>query len=124
MMRQNVQHLLAFLFAVLANLAAQDMFVARLMRPLVELEAAAELRFFNRPSCKYLGQFGNVLLRVAAVHAQRVQLHDFSRVIFVQPTRTIFCLRSRTLKTPAPSPETSGPTQPQLRIPAHALPVV
>ena len=39
MMGQNLQHLNAFLLAMLADLVAQHIFIAGLMRPLIELEA-------------------------------------------------------------------------------------
>ena len=58
MVRQHVQHLLAFFFSMLADLAAQDIFIPRLMRALIELEAAAQLRLLDRPSGQHLRQFG------------------------------------------------------------------
>ena len=48
MMRQNVQHLLAFFFAVLANLTSQDIFRSGFMCALIEFKATAELRLLTR----------------------------------------------------------------------------
>src|ERR1051326_4697905 len=111
MMRQHVQHLLAFFFTMLTDLAPQDIFIARLMCALIEPEAAAKLRFFNAPARENFGQFCNVFLRIAAVYAERVQFHDFSRVVFIQSARTVFGLRSRTRKAPMPTSVASRPIQ-------------
>src|ERR1051326_2050607 len=124
MMRQRVEHLLTFFFAVLADLAPQNIFIARLMCALIELEAAAKLRFFNAPTRENFGQLRNVFLRIAAIHAERMQLHNFTRVIFIQPARTVLGLRSRTRKAPMPTSVASRPIERQLRIWSHALPVV
>src|ERR1700682_2490304 len=41
-------------------------------------------RLIERPSGEDFGNFGDIFLRVAAVYAERVQLHQFAAVVFVQ----------------------------------------
>src|SRR5262249_14462247 len=84
MMRQQVEHLLAFLFALLADALPEDELWSRLMSALVEVEGSALLRLFDAPPGQDLRQLGDVLLGVAAIDAERMQLHDFARVVFVQ----------------------------------------
>ena len=54
------------------------------MQALVEFEVGVDSRLFNCPAGEAARHFGDVFLRVAAVHAERVQLHQFAPVIFVQ----------------------------------------
>src|SRR5579884_528466 len=90
MMRQNIEHPVAFLFAALINLIAQNIFRTGLMSAFIEAEAAAKLRLFNAPARKDFGQLGYVFLGVAAVNSQRVQLHNFTGVIFIESVAPVF----------------------------------
>ena len=95
---------------MLADLAAQNIFVAGLVGAFIEVEAAAQLRLFNTPPGQDLGQFGYIFLRVTAVHAERVQLHDFARVIFIQAAGTVLgLLRTRPGKRPRRPMRLCGP---------------
>ena len=49
-----------------------------------EQERAALARPIDRPPGEGTRHFGDVLLRVAAVHAERVQLHQLARVVLVE----------------------------------------
>src|SRR5438128_7611074 len=44
------------------------------------------VRFLNRPTRKATRDFLHVLLRITAVDAERMQLHQLARVIFVEAT--------------------------------------
>ena len=46
-------------------------------------------RVVNRPARERARHFGDVLLRVAAVDAERVQLHQLAAVVLVQPLRHV-----------------------------------
>src|SRR5258707_11901812 len=132
MMRQNIQHLHAFLFAVLLDFMAKDILLARLVSAIAVSEATAALRLVNAPTGTDFGQFGHVFLRVAAINTQRVQLHDFARIVFVQPTGPVLLLFVALLLLPPrksavveTAPGTlAWPINGQLRIRPHALPVV
>src|ERR1035441_4505399 len=63
----------------------------------------------TRPTRQHPRQLGHVLLRVAAVHAQGVQLHYLARIVFVEPLRGLAVILG------APG---------GLRVGTHALPVV
>src|ERR1700674_3979169 len=41
-------------------------------------------RLIERPSGEDFGNFGDIFLRVAAVYAERVQLHHLAAIVFVQ----------------------------------------
>ena len=82
-MRQQVQHLVSFFLAMFFDLVPEHDLGPGLMHPLVELEPSALPGLLQRPSGKDLGDFGYVFLRIAAVHAERMQLHEFAAVIFV-----------------------------------------
>ena len=53
-------------------------------------EAAALPRVVDRPAGERARHFGDVLLRVAAVDAERVQLHQLAAVVLVQPASARF----------------------------------
>src|SRR5947209_7108026 len=64
------------------------------MPALIELEFSTLLRFLDGPPREDFRQFGYILLRVAAVNAQRMEFHDLSRIVFVQSAGTLrFLLR-------------------------------
>src|SRR5271155_1287871 len=50
----------------------------------IELEAAAMDGLVDGPSRKNFSHLGNIVLRVATVHAQGVQLQQLATVVFVQ----------------------------------------
>ena len=51
---------------------------------------------FDRPTGEAARHLGDIFLRVAAVDAERVQLHQFAAVVFVEAARTFFrLLRAR-----------------------------
>src|SRR5690242_7541850 len=65
-----------------------------LMHARIELEAATVVGLVDRPSSEDLCGFCDVTLRVAAVHAERVQLEEFAAVVFVQAAVLLFlCIR-------------------------------
>src|SRR5260221_9758514 len=127
MVRQNVQHLVAFALAVFADLVSQHIFCARLMRASIDLDAAAGLRLVIAPAGEYLGQFRYIFLAVPAFDYQGVQLHDLSRVIFIQAAGTVLV---RLLRPGEPGAEAAPATFGlrtvfcQVRIGTDALPVV
>ena len=53
----------------------------------LETIPAALTWIVNRPPGERTRHFGHVFLRVAAIDAQRVQLHQLAAVVFVQSTR-------------------------------------
>ena len=55
----------------------------------VEAEAAALPRLLDRPAGERARDLGDVLLRVAAVDAERVQLHQLAAVVLVQALRRV-----------------------------------
>ncbi len=82
--RQQVQHFQSFLLAVLLYAMSEDDLVAGLVHARLEAEVAAFYRLLDCPPGEYLGHFGDVFLRVAAVDAERVQFHQLAAVVFVQ----------------------------------------
>ncbi len=85
MMRQDVQHLLAVLDAAAGrNRHAQHHLFAVVVQPRVEGELAAALRLVDGPAGEAARHFGDVLLRIAAVHAEGVQFQQLAAVVFVQ----------------------------------------
>src|SRR4051794_14479333 len=100
MMRKHLQRFHAFALATFFELLPEHDFFARLVPALIELEFPTLLRLLDGPPGEDLRQFGYVLLRVAAVDAQRVKFHNLARVIFIQSAgtlRLLLCclLRSR-----------------------------
>src|SRR5215469_15057709 len=62
---------------------------ARLVSAVVETKASPLLRLIDTPSRQHLRQLGDIFLGVAAIHAESVQLHDFTGVVFVQSAGTV-----------------------------------
>ena len=84
MVRQDVDDRLAiFDAAARRNLVAEHRLFAVVMHERAEDEAAAAARLHNRPAGEAARDLLNVLLRVAAFDAQRVQLHQLARVVFI-----------------------------------------
>ena len=90
---QPVQQLQPFALALRFDLVPEHELGSRLVHARIELEASAFRRFVDGPSGKHLRGFGDVALRVAAIHAQGVQFQQFPSVIFVQATGTLARLR-------------------------------
>ncbi len=63
---------------------AQHQLLALVVQFIVEEKPAALAGFENRPAGEAARHFGDVVLRVAAVHAERVQLHQLAPVVLVQ----------------------------------------
>ena len=70
---QAVQNFHALAFAFGLDLMSQHELGSGLVHARIELEAAALGGVFNGPSRKDLGNLGDIPLRIATVHAQRVQ---------------------------------------------------
>src|SRR5258706_529932 len=64
----------------------------------VKLEARALLRLLQAPSGKDARHLAHILLGVAAIHAERMQLHQLSRVVFVESGDLRARIRGRTLR--------------------------
>ena len=113
-MQQQVEHLLAVFHPARVNFLAQHVLGIRIVQPLVEFESRVATRLVNCPSGEAARHLGHVFLRVAAVHAQRVQLHQLARVILIQPALISFLrlLRIRHRRRPAPphSPRSVAPS--------------
>ena len=84
--REHVEDVHAFLLAAVVDGLLQNCFIAGLVALGIELKLAAVVGLRDGPSGEDAREFGNVILRVAAIHSERVQLHQFAAVIFVQPT--------------------------------------
>ena len=86
MTREDVEHL----FAVLDPAAGGQRMAQHHLRVRVVLVAAKDechwlVRPVDRPSGQRTRDFLHVLLRIAAVHPERVELHQLARVVLVQP---------------------------------------
>ena len=75
------------------NVLPSTVFVPVVVHLRAEDEAAALLRAIDRPARQDARDFDHVLLRVAAVHAERVQLHQLARVVLVQAALRPLLLR-------------------------------
>src|SRR6185312_8216166 len=95
MMREHLQRLHTFLLAILLEFLAQHDLCTGLVHALFKLEFTALLRLLDGPSGEHLCELGHILLRVSAIYAEGVQLHDLARVVFVQPAATLVFLRIR-----------------------------
>src|SRR5580700_10718085 len=92
--RQQVQHFPALVFALELDAMSEHKFRAGLVGAGLELELAAFIRFVDRPSGENLRDFGDVALRIAAIHTERVELEEFASVIFIQ-SAVLFSLSIR-----------------------------
>ena len=81
--RDDVEHFLAFLDAAAGReLLPEDRLLARVVDRRIEDELAGLP--VERPSGERARDFLHVLLRVAAVDAERVQLHQLARIVLVE----------------------------------------
>ena len=96
--REDVQNFDSVFHAVPAfDLVPEHDLLAEIVHGRLEDEPAALLRPVNRPAGQTARHFDDVLLRVAAVHAQGVQLHQFPGVILVQAAPVDFLRLARAL---------------------------
>ena len=90
MPRQNIEHHLSVFHAAAGgNLHAQHGLLAFVVNAIVVNEFAATVRLSDGPPGETAGYFDDVLLRVSAIDAQSVQLHQLARVVFVQAARLL-----------------------------------
>src|SRR5216117_1209051 len=85
MFGQNIENL----FAVVLSAASLDAMAeyglfAGVVDPGIEPEAGALPRILDRPSCEGARHLCHVLLRIPAVHAQSMQFHQLTPVVFVE----------------------------------------
>src|ERR1700687_234687 len=78
---------------------SEDDLVAGLLHAGLEAEVSAFSRLIERPAGEHFGNFGDIFLRVAAVYAERVQLHQFAAVVFVEAAGLRGFVASRTPST-------------------------
>src|SRR3990167_9252794 len=97
MPRHEVQHALAVLPAAVLDFLAEDTLGA----PVVELvhveEARAKLERQERPAGEAARDFDDVLLGVAAIDAQGVELEQLAGVVFVQAAPLLLLRRAARL---------------------------
>src|SRR6266567_8431676 len=85
MCRQNVEHTFAIPNAsARKKLVAEHSLLAVIVQTGTVQEQSFLVWFLNGPAGETARNFLHVLLRVSAIHAHRVQLHQFARVIFVE----------------------------------------
>ena len=131
MTRELVEHLFPVLDAASGlERVAEHPLDAAIVGLLVEDEAARLARLPQRPSRERARDVDDVLLRVAAVDAERVQLHQLAAVVFIQPSAAAQpvveieehrrALRDRTEKI-AKAAEDVGPDHVALVLQHHRL---
>ena len=85
MVGQNVEHLQPVAHAAAGgNSDAEHMLFAFVVDLVVEFKPAAAVWFANGPAGEAAGDFGYVLLGVAAIDAQRMQFHQLAAVVLIQ----------------------------------------
>src|SRR5437870_11453976 len=98
MVREDLEDLHAFFFTLLFDFVAKDDLGAGLMHASFEFDPATFFGLFDRPSREHARDFRDISLRVAAVDAQGVQLHQLATVVFIQSAPLfVFGLARRTL---------------------------
>ena len=73
---------------------AQDLFVAVIVRPVPVHEARAALRPLDAPPGENAGDVDDVLLAVAAIHAEGMELEELASVVLVDAPRHPFRIES------------------------------
>src|SRR5262245_52648598 len=95
MRREDVEHLLAVgLPAARFDQVSEHDLLSRIVDTRLEDEAAALTGIGNRPAREGTRDFRHVLLRIPAVDAERVQLHQLAAVVLVQPFASVLALGS------------------------------
>jgi hypothetical protein len=88
MPRQNIEHpLRIFPTPAGGNLYTQHCFLALIVNAIVVNKFAPAIRLVDGPPGEATGDFDDVVLRISAVHTQRVKLHQLTRVVLIQATR-------------------------------------
>src|SRR5215510_5884158 len=86
MLREDLDHALAVVLPAAGRDAVTEHdLLARVVHERPEDEAPLDTRTIDRPAGEPARYFGDVALRVAAVHAEGVQLHQLTRVVLVEP---------------------------------------
>ena len=68
-MRQNVEHLHAFIDPIFRNRSAKNDFVPRIVFLRIELKCRALFQGLDGPSREHAREFGHVVLGVTPIHA-------------------------------------------------------
>ena len=97
---EEPEQLDAFVLAFAAERHTQRALVAVIMRPVAEHKVGAALGSFDAPPGEDAGDLDDILLGVAAIHTQRVQLEQLAGVVLVDPLRQAI-RRYRTAAAPA-----------------------
>jgi hypothetical protein len=86
---QPVQHLQSLAFTLGLDAVTEHELGSGLVHARIELEAAALVGLVDGPPGKDFGNLGDIALRVAAVHAQRVQFQQLAPIVFIQAARAL-----------------------------------
>ena len=86
MMRQKVEDGVAVALAACGDHRAEHELGARVVHPGPEDVPRVSLWLGDRPAGEAARYLDHVLLRVAAVHSERVELEQLARVVLVQPS--------------------------------------
>ncbi len=87
---QQLQHFKAFLLPIGFDLVPQHHLVARLMLRWIKRRhriLIVRISFANRPTGKYFCDFRDIFLGITAVYPDRMQFHQFARVVFIESAR-------------------------------------
>src|SRR5258708_38836832 len=97
------------------------------MHPRLELETAAFGWLVDGPAGKDFGNLGYIALRVAAIHAQRVQFQQFASIIFIEAAGTLALIRTRRTRwivAPIPAVRTRRKPHSPRRVRSYTHPIV
>ena len=84
MTREDVEDVLAVAHAALVDHVSKDDLPTVVMAARREPERAILAGMLDRPAGEGARDFGDVVLRVPAVHAERVELHQLAAVVLIQ----------------------------------------
>src|SRR5262249_16421168 len=73
------------------DLYAQDDLLAFVVNAIVVNEIAPEVGGLDSPASETARDFGHIVLRISAIHAKSMQLHQLTSVVFIQ-TASLFPL--------------------------------
>src|ERR1700733_9702962 len=82
--RQQVQNFLAFVLAFGLDAMSENELGTGLVHARLAAESEAFERLLDRPSGKNFGDFGDIALRVSAIHADCMQFQQLAAVIFIE----------------------------------------
>src|SRR5579862_6136694 len=83
---EKVKNLLPVALSSMLERLAKHLLWARVMDAIIKNKIGLAAWIADRPSREALRDLNDVLLRVAAVHAKRVKLHQLAAIVLVQPT--------------------------------------